>query len=122
MQKVEELFWSVFSIPFVNAAVSQDGWDTTSMEETNLSGESVFDILVSFTSWSITLVGIVCVIVFIYGGFLYMTAQGENDKLQQAKKVIIYAVVGVVVAVLGLVIVQTVNSIFGGGGGGGKTV
>lgn len=95
----------------VYAAVSQEGWNPQSLEATNLPKAEVKDILLKFIDWAIIIVGLLCIIVFIYGGFLYLTAQGETDKIETAKRVLIYAVIGVVVSVLGLVVVNTVNYI-----------
>ncbi len=116
MKKISEFFLSAW-IPLVNAGnVSQDGWGTETIgQETNMSGTSIEQVLLNFSSWSITLIGILCVVVFVYAGFTYLTAQGENDKIQQAKKIMTYALVGVVVASLGLVIVKTVSGILGTG-------
>lgn len=103
----------------VYAAVSQEGWDPNALAATNLPDRPVSEILLSFISWAIIIIGLLGVIIFIYGGFLYLTAQGETDKLETAKKVIIYAIVGIAVAVLGYVAVKTVNDLLVGGGGAG---
>lgn len=117
MKKISELFLAAW-IPLVNAGnVSQEGWGTETIgQETQMSGRSIYEVLMTVSNWLITLVGIVCVLMFIYAGFVYLTAQGENDKIQQAKKIMTYAIVGVVVAALGLVIVITVSQVIGGGG------
>ena len=46
------------------------------------------------------LLGIVFVILMIYGGVLYMTSTGEAKKVEHAKNVIVYAVIGVVIIAL----------------------
>gem|GEM_PF-840119 len=108
----------------VYAAVSQGGWDVNSLKgATNLPDRKPEEIMLTVIDWAIVIVGLLCVIIFIYGGFLYLTAQGETDRIETAKKVIIYAVIGVAVSVLGYVAVKTVNDILVGnvstGGGGG---
>ncbi|HTM68499.1 MAG TPA: pilin [Candidatus Binatia bacterium] len=45
----------------------------------------------------IGLLGIVFVVLLVYGGFIWMTAQGNEDKIKKAKSVITSAVVGLVV-------------------------
>ena len=54
------------------------------------------------------LVGIVSVIMIIYGGFLYVTSGGDSGKVGNAKNAIIYAIVGLVVVALAQFIVQFV--------------
>ena len=43
------------------------------------------------------LLGIVFVILVIYGGFMYMTSSGEADKVKKAKNIILYAVIGLLI-------------------------
>lgn len=50
--------------------------------------------------------GIIAVIVIIIGGVLYMTAQGDPAKITTAKKAILYAVIGLIVALLSFAIVN----------------
>jgi len=42
------------------------------------------------------LLGVILVCIIIYAGFLWMTAQGNDEKVKQAKKMISNAVVGMV--------------------------
>jgi len=57
---------------------------------------------------------IVAVLVIIYGGVLYMLARGEDDKIDEAKNTILYAVVGLIVIGLSAAIVRfTVGAING---------
>lgn len=41
--------------------------------------------------------GSVALLMFVYGGTVYLTAQGENEKIQRAKNTIVWATVGLVV-------------------------
>lgn len=43
----------------------------------------------------ISLIGVVAVLVFIYAGFLWMTASGNEEKIAKAKQTMIYAVIGI---------------------------
>jgi hypothetical protein len=45
----------------------------------------------------------------IYGGFLYMTSQGEPDKAVSARKTIINAVIGLVISLLATGIVSFIG-------------
>ena len=46
------------------------------------------------------LIGTAALIMFLYGGFVWLTSQGDPGKVKQAKETIIWAVIGIV-AVLG---------------------
>jgi uncharacterized membrane protein YphA (DoxX/SURF4 family) len=51
------------------------------------------------------LAAIVAVGYTLYGGFLYMTSQGESGKTAQAKDTIIDALAGLVIAVMAAVVI-----------------
>jgi hypothetical protein len=53
-------------------------------------------------------VGIVAVIMIIYGGFKYITSGGESGNVSGAKNTLIYAIVGLVIVALAQVIVHWV--------------
>jgi len=53
-------------------------------------------------------VGVVAVIMLIYGGFRYITSGGESGNVSNAKNTLIYAVVGLVIVALAQVIVHWV--------------
>ena|ERR1700752_4363487 len=54
------------------------------------------------------IVGIIAVIVLIYGGFRYVTSAGDTAKVTAARTTIVYALVGVVIVALAQIIVQFV--------------
>ena len=60
------------------------------------------------------LVGIVAVCVMIYGGFTYLTSTGNPAKIAKAKNILLYGVVGVVVAGLAYAIMFFVSKALGG--------
>lgn len=45
---------------------------------------------------ALSLMGIVFVVLLIYAGFLWMTAQGNDEKVKQAKKILSGAIIGIV--------------------------
>lgn len=58
--------------------------------------------------------GIVAVVFVIYGGFLYMTSQGEADKTAAAKNTILNAIIGLIIVLFSVVIVGWVGRQFNG--------
>jgi uncharacterized membrane protein YwzB len=66
-------------------------------------------------------VGIVLLVLFIAGGFLWMTAGGDTEKVKKARAMLVNAVAGLVIiglsyAVTSFVLEQLESSILGGGG------
>jgi len=116
MSKVKKQFWSLLSLPIAQAAVSDTGWDTGSLgEKTNLSGISFQEVLLTFINWSLIVVGLMGVVVFIYAGYTYLTAGGKAKNINQAKKVVVYGIVGLVVSIAGVAILRTVDTIMNAG-------
>ena len=67
----------------------------------------------------LTFLGIIFIALIIYGGFLYMTAMGESEKVKKGKNVIIYSVIGLIIiltayAITNFVITNISNSAGGG--------
>jgi len=56
--------------------------------------------------------GLICVIVIIIGGIRYTTSNGEQAQLTAAKNTILYALVGLVLAILAYAIVNFVVDAF----------
>jgi hypothetical protein cdiviTM7_00647 len=60
-------------------------------------------------------VGALSVIMLIWGGIRYTTSAGDSNKVQAAKNTVLYAIVGLVVAILAYAIVNMVMSKFTSG-------
>lgn len=66
--------------------------------------------LLNIINFVISAVGIIAVIVIVMGGQRYLTSNGDPGKAKQAKDMILYAVVAIVVAVLAFAIVNFVSA------------
>lgn len=64
------------------------------------------------------IVGIVAVIMIVVGGFRYIISGGDASQVQAAKNTILYALVGVIIAILAYAIVNFVMGVFLPGGSG----
>jgi len=69
------------------------------------------EFLPKFSIRLLIFVTIACLLGVIYGGFLYISDLGEEQNLEQAKKAIIYSIVGLILAFLSFAIVQIINVI-----------
>lgn len=63
-------------------------------------------------------VGVLAIFMMIYGGIRYVLSGGDNGRVKDAKNTVLYAIVGLVVAILGYAIVNWVVSIVGAGADG----
>lgn len=71
---------------------------------------SVESIVATITNTIIYLVGVASIIMLIYGGILYTISAGDSTKTKKAKDTIMYALIGLVVAVLSFALVRYVVS------------
>lgn len=68
-----------------------------------------FDVMIlNITSWLLSFVIILAILVIVYGGVYYITSVGEADRIESAKTIITYGIVGLVIAGLSYAIVSTV--------------
>ena len=83
--------------------------------DTGLPVSTVFGIIESIMFWLLALVGIIGVIGFAIAGILYLTAAGDETRIGQAKNAMMYSIIGVIVAIVGLVALNFANNLLGGG-------
>ncbi len=69
---------------------------------------SLRELVKTIVNFFLTFLGLLAVIMIIYGGFLYVTAAGKEDKVETAKKIIMYSVIGILIIMLSFAIVSTV--------------
>ncbi len=77
----------------------------------NTSGASTKEILQTIVKWLLTLTGTIATISLVYGGFLYITSQGEESKAEQAKNIILYSVIGIIIIGISAIIINVVINI-----------
>lgn len=86
-----------------------DARDVGSCEEDVQAGtEGINNIVRDIINIFSIIVGIVSVIMIIYGGFRYVTSGGDSGNVGNAKNTIIYAIIGLVIVALAQFIVQFV--------------
>jgi ABC-type Fe3+ transport system permease subunit len=60
------------------------------------------------------IVGILAIIMLIYGGIRYVLSGGDDKRVTAAKNTILYAIVGLIVAILGYAVVNWIVKNLGG--------
>ena len=60
------------------------------------------------------IVGYASIIFVVYGGFLFIKAEGDPGKVAKGKKTLTAAIIGVAIALLASVIVNTINGVISG--------
>lgn len=75
----------------------------------------VTESVTAIVNWLLFAVGVIAVIMLIWGGIKYATSAGDSNKVTAAKNTIMYAIIGLAVAVLAFAIVNLVVSQLQGG-------
>ena len=88
------------------SAQVQDGLNMTKTADTqNTSVNTLIRNVINILLWAI---GIVSVIMIIIGGIRYATSNGDSNQVSAAKNTIMYAVIGLVIAIFAYAIVKFV--------------
>ena len=78
----------------------------------NLTGES--GVFRTVTNILLFIIGAVAVIMLVIGGIRYTISGGDSNQVTAAKNTILYAIIGIVVAILAFAAVNFVIGSFGG--------
>ena len=69
---------------------------------------SLAEVLLRFFNFQLTIVGIIAIIGAVLSGIIYLTASGNESRMEKAKKSFTYFIIGSVVVFAVLIIVKTV--------------
>ncbi len=86
-----------------------EGLDAASGGEGLASNANANDIVVTIINIMLWLIGILAVIMLIFGGIKYATSAGDSNKVTSAKNTIMYAIIGLIIAIFAWAIVRWVT-------------
>ncbi len=86
----------VFAVT-ANAQSGGPDFGTEYAEETGLGDTDPRQIMTNLLNLAMTFLSIISVIIILIGGFKWMTAAGNEDKVSEAKKIVIGGVIGLVI-------------------------
>jgi len=70
------------------------------------------DLITNVIKTILGVTGSVALIMFVWGGFLWMTSAGNSDKVQKGKNVFIWATAGLIIIFASYAILRTVFEVF----------
>lgn len=73
-------------------------------------GGSLRGLVLTIINYFLGFLGLLAVIMIIYGGVTYVTSAGNDEAVGNAKKIIMYALIGIIVILLSFVVVNTILS------------
>lgn len=104
----------ILTIPSISIAQSSI-IDSSSSKYSN--GDYGLNDILSLATWAanwiLGIVGSLTLLVFIYGGFVFLTSAGSNEKVQDAKKIITAAIIGLFIVFASSMIIRFVSSSLG---------
>lgn len=107
------LFGVFFFLPHVFAQ-NQDTFGTQVVNDTTVLGSTdIRTTIARIIRVVLGLLGIIAVSLIVYGGFVYMTAGGNEEKVGQAKKILINSTIGLVIILSAFAITQFVLNSLG---------
>ncbi|MFA4817688.1 MAG: pilin [Parcubacteria group bacterium] len=66
-------------------------------------------IIRNLLTWLLGIVGVIAIIGFVISGIQYLTSAGDEDRMQSAKRNMLYAIIGVVVVLSSFVVIQAIQ-------------
>lgn len=101
---------AVFALPMAASAQDLSGVAPGDIPEgfAGLGQNDLIDTINNIITVLLGLLGILAVLLILWGGFIWMTAAGDSDKVDKAKKLIISGIIGLVIIFAAYAIAQFV--------------
>lgn len=80
--------------------------------ENPLETDDFTELLGNFLEWLLGIVGSIALLMLIYGGVVYMSANGDPQKAETGKRIVIWTIGGLMIVLLSYSILSTVEEIF----------
>ena len=116
MNKMKQAAYGAFSTALALAplaAGAQWGRGVSNAESGGTPRGNIIDIIGAAMNWLLAILGFLGIIGFVIAGILYLTAAGDEGRIESAKSAMMYSIIGIIVALLGFVIIQAVTAWLG---------
>jgi len=127
MQKIKKISLSAAAIKVIffvtliavfgllaHQALAQVSLGLEYTSDINLGTRDIRSVIISIVNVILGLLGVIAVVLVLYGGYLYMTSQGEMDKIEKAKKLLLNAFIGLLIILSTYAIVRFLLQELGG--------
>lgn len=86
------------------------GW--TTVDSAIANAETLSSVAVKVLNFLLSIIGVLAIIMMVIGGMMYLTAAGDEGKAESGKKIVMYSVIGIAVAMGALVLINQVIKFF----------
>ncbi len=77
-----------------------------------LNADTLVTIITTLVNWFAWVIALASVVMGLYAGFLFITARGEASQISTARQTLLWAVIGIAVAVISFSIIILTKTIF----------
>ncbi|MDP2918166.1 MAG: pilin [bacterium] len=109
--KIIFLSFFLFAIAVSASAVTPINAEDYGLPATNVRIENLISEIVK---WVLLIAGPACMVALVYGGIRYAFAGSNEDRVDQAKKIVRYAIIGVIIIISAYAITQLIKSLVEG--------
>lgn len=95
----------------VSAVFADDALPKPAIAGLPFSNKTAAASIASIIKQVVLYTGILAVVSLSWGGFLFITAFGEDDKVKKGKEIVKYSLIGVVLSISAYAIVDLVNKL-----------
>lgn len=74
------------------------------------TNNDLMTMIYSLINWAVGIAALVCVVILIASGYKYITAAGDENKVESATKTLTFAIIGLVVCFIAVILVRFVIS------------
>jgi hypothetical protein len=68
-------------------------------------------LLLKVLNFCLEIFGIIAIISIVIAGIIYLTASGDERRIEKAKKMTLYSIIGIAAALGGMIIIKTISGI-----------
>lgn len=85
-----------------------EGVEVNKYNTGNYDLNDMLQLFVTASNWILGIVGSLTLVMFIYGGLLFLTSSGSSEQVSKAKKVLIAAIIGLAIVFASYLIIKFV--------------
>lgn len=101
------LFVSAFFVDPAMAQLISDVDNPREIVNATQGEQSLRQMVLKFVNFFLYFLGLVATVFVIYGGFLYITSQGDDGNVEKAKKILTYAAIGILIILISFALINT---------------
>lgn len=113
VQKIKRMVWGVgaflVSLPVVVHAQWVPPSTDLRLDSLGLSRKPISMIIFDLLRWLLFIMGFLAIIAFVISAIYYLTSAGDDKKIETAKTIMIYGIVGTIVGLSGVIILNAID-------------